>query len=210
MLAPNYQSGRDQIAGFKRLYKGSVAGEVYTQLNQPDYSAELAQLQAAAPDVVYVFYPGGMGVNFIKQYKQAGLLGKIPLVSASTVDGTTLPALKDTALGAVTGTFWGLISTTRPARISSPRSRKVQPHPLAVRGAGLRLGAADRQRAEEDRRQDRGQAGLPQRRCAPLTTRRCAGPTSSTSTATRSRTSTSSRWPRTAPAASRSRPSPRR
>jgi ABC-type branched-subunit amino acid transport system substrate-binding protein len=73
MLAPNYQSGRDQIAGFKRLYKGSVAGEVYTQLNQPDYSAELAQLQAAAPDVVYVFYPGGMGVNFIKQYKQAGL-----------------------------------------------------------------------------------------------------------------------------------------
>jgi len=107
LLAPNYQSGRDQIAGFKRLYKGSVAGEVYTQLNQPDYSAELAQLQAAAPDVVYVFYPGGMGVNFIKQYKQAGLLGKIPLVSASTVDGTTLPALKDTALGAVTGTFWG-------------------------------------------------------------------------------------------------------
>ncbi len=107
LLAPNYQSGRDQIAGFKRLYKGSVAGEVYTQLNQPDYSAELAQLQAAAPDVVYVFYPGGMGVNFIKQYKQAGLLGKIPLLSASTVDGTTLPALKDVALGAVTGTFWG-------------------------------------------------------------------------------------------------------
>jgi len=57
--------------------------------------------------VVYVFYPGGMGVNFIKQYRQAGLLGKIPLVSASTVDGTTLPALKDIALGAVTGTFWG-------------------------------------------------------------------------------------------------------
>jgi len=107
LLAPNYQSGRDQIAGFKRLYKGSVAGEVYTQLNQPDYSAELAQLQAASPDVVYVFYPGGMGVNFIKQYRQAGLLGKIPLVSASTVDGTTLPALKDIALGAVTGTFWG-------------------------------------------------------------------------------------------------------
>lgn len=107
LLAPNYQSGRDQIAGFKRLYKGAVAGEVYTQLNQPDYSAELAQLQAAAPDVVYVFYPGGMGVNFIKQYRQAGLLGKIPLVSASTVDGTTLPALKDIALGAVTGTFWG-------------------------------------------------------------------------------------------------------
>lgn len=107
LLAPNYQSGKDQLAGFKRFFKGNVAGEVYTQINQPDYSAEIAQLQAAAPDAVYVFYPGGMGVNFIKQFRQAGLLGKQPLLSASTVDGTTLPALKDTALGVISGTFWG-------------------------------------------------------------------------------------------------------
>lgn len=107
LMAPNYQSGKDQLAGFKRLFKGKVVGEVYTQINQPDYSAEIAQLQAAAPDAVYVFYPGGMGVNFIKQFHQAGMLGKQPLLSASTVDGTTLPALKDTALGVISGTFWG-------------------------------------------------------------------------------------------------------
>ncbi len=107
LMAPNYQSGRDQILGFKRLYKGKISGEVYTQLNQPDYSAELAQLQAAAPDAIYVFFPGGMGVNFIKQFRQAGLMGTIPLLSASTVDGSTLPALKETALGAYAGTFWG-------------------------------------------------------------------------------------------------------
>ncbi len=107
VMAPNYQSGRDQIAGFNRIYKGTIAGEVYTQLNQPDYSAELAQLQASAPDAVYVFFPGGMGVNFIKQYKQAGLLGKIPLLSVSTVDGTQLPALKEMALGVYAATFWG-------------------------------------------------------------------------------------------------------
>lgn|SRR5690625_1692427 len=107
MMAPNYQSGKDQLEGFKRFYKGNVIGEVYTQINQPDYSAEIAQLQAANPDAVYVFYPGGMGVNFIKQFNQAGLLGKIALVSASTVDGTTLPALQETALGAIAGTFWG-------------------------------------------------------------------------------------------------------
>lgn len=107
LMAPNYQSGKDQLAGFKRLFKGKVVGEVYTQINQPDYSAEIAQLQATAPDAVYVFYPGGMGVNFIKQFHQAGMLGKQPLLSASTVDGTTLPALKDTALGVISGTFWG-------------------------------------------------------------------------------------------------------
>lgn len=103
LLAPNYQAGKDALSGFKRMYKGTVVDEVYTTVNQPDYSAEIAQLQAAKPDAIYVFYPGGMGVNFVKQYQQAGLLGKLPMLSTSTVDGTTLPALKDIAVGAVTG-----------------------------------------------------------------------------------------------------------
>jgi branched-chain amino acid transport system substrate-binding protein len=106
-MAPNYQAGKDFVSGFKRFYKGEVVEEVYTTLNQPDYSAEIAQIASKKPDAVYVFYPGGMGVNFIKQYKQAGLLGKIPLLSTSTADGSTLPALKDIALGVISGTFWG-------------------------------------------------------------------------------------------------------
>lgn len=107
LMAPNYQAGKDAVGGFKRYYKGGIAGEVYTRVNQPDYSAEIAQLQAANPDAVYVFYPGGMGINFIKQFRQAGLLGKIPLLSVSSFDGSTLPALKETALGAISGSFWG-------------------------------------------------------------------------------------------------------
>ncbi len=106
-MAPNYQAGKDFIAGFKRLFKGEVIDEIYTPLNQPDFSAELAQVAAKNPDAVYVFYPGGLGVNFVRQYKQAGLLGKIPLLSTSTTDGSTLPAQKDDALGVISGTFWG-------------------------------------------------------------------------------------------------------
>jgi len=106
-MAPNYQAGKDFVSGFKRFYKGQIVDEVYTTLNQPDYSAEISQIAAKKPDAVYVFYPGGMGVNFVKQYKQAGLLGKIPLLSTSTTDGATLPALKDLALGVISGTFWG-------------------------------------------------------------------------------------------------------
>ncbi|WP_427309825.1 ABC transporter substrate-binding protein [Cupriavidus sp. H39] len=106
LLAPNYQAGKDAVAGFKRYYEGQIADEVYTQVNQPDYAAELAQVQAARPDAVFVFYPGGMGVNFVKQYQQAGLLGKVPLFTGSTLDGTTLPALKDAALGAWSGAAW--------------------------------------------------------------------------------------------------------
>jgi branched-chain amino acid transport system substrate-binding protein len=106
-MAPNYQAGKDFIAGFKRYYKGEVIDEIYTPLNQPDFSAELAQVAAKNPDAVYVFYPGGLGVNFVRQYKQAGLLGKIPLLSTSTTDGSTLPAQKEDALGVISGTFWG-------------------------------------------------------------------------------------------------------
>ena len=106
-MAPNYQAGKDFIAGFKRFYKGEVIDEIYTPLNQPDFSAELAQVAAKNPDAVYVFYPGGLGVNFVRQYKQAGLAGKVPLLSTSTADGSTLPAQKDDALGVISGTFWG-------------------------------------------------------------------------------------------------------
>ena len=103
-MAPNYQAGKDFVAGFKRMYKGEVIDEIYTPLNQPDFSAELAQVAAKNPDAVYVFYPGGLGVNFVRQYQQAGLLGKIPLLSSSTTDGSTLPAQKETALGVISGT----------------------------------------------------------------------------------------------------------
>jgi branched-chain amino acid transport system substrate-binding protein len=106
-MAPNYQAGKDFIAGFKRMYKGEIIDEIYTPLNQPDFSAELSQVASKKPDAVYVFYPGGLGVNFVRQYQQAGLLGKIPLLSSSTTDGSTLPAQKETALGVISGTFWG-------------------------------------------------------------------------------------------------------
>jgi branched-chain amino acid transport system substrate-binding protein len=107
IMAPNYQAGKDALAGFKRYYKaGEVIGEVYTTLNQPDYSAELSQLRAARPDAVYVFYPGGMGVNFVKQYAQAGLIKEIPLFSAFTFDETTLKGQGDAALGAYGTAFW--------------------------------------------------------------------------------------------------------
>ena len=73
LVAPNYQAGKDSLAGFKRFYNGKVVNEVYTKLGQLDYSAELAEIRAAKPDVLYAFLPGGMGTNFIKQFVAAGL-----------------------------------------------------------------------------------------------------------------------------------------
>jgi len=106
-MAPNYQAGKDMIAGFKRHFKQPLFEELYTPLNQLDFQAELAQLGAAKPDAVYVFYPGGLGVQFVRQWRQAGLSGKIPLISNNTIDGINLPALQDAAVGVGHSSYWG-------------------------------------------------------------------------------------------------------
>jgi branched-chain amino acid transport system substrate-binding protein len=107
LMAPNYQAGKDGLEGVKRYFKGEIVAEVYTEINQPDYAAELAQLSAAKPEAVFVFYPGGMGINFVKQYAQAGLKDKIPLyTTAFTINQAVLPAMGDAALGILNASFW--------------------------------------------------------------------------------------------------------
>lgn len=107
LMTPNYPAGRDALAGFKRFFKGEIAGEVYTQLGQTDYAAELAALRAARPDATYIFYPGGMGVAYIRQYGQLGLMQSIPLFAPSfSADQTILPGVGEAAIGMFSSTFW--------------------------------------------------------------------------------------------------------
>jgi branched-chain amino acid transport system substrate-binding protein len=106
LMAPNYAAGKDVIAGFKRHFKGTIAGEVYTPLTQLDFAAELAQLKSVNPSATFAFYPGGLGVQFVKQYSQAGLKDKYTLYTSYTVDNTTIPAIGEDAVGLVKTTFW--------------------------------------------------------------------------------------------------------
>jgi len=105
-VTPNYQAGKDAVAGFKRFYKGELADEIYPGLGQTDFSAEITQLAAAGPDAIYVFLPGAMGINFIKQYSQAGMMDKYPLLSSFTVDDITIPAIRDAAVGSMVSAHW--------------------------------------------------------------------------------------------------------
>jgi branched-chain amino acid transport system substrate-binding protein len=106
LIAPNYQAGKDSLNGFKHYFKGEVLDEVYVPLGQLDYQAELTRIAAAQPDAIFVFLPGGMGVNFVKQFRQAGLADKVKFLSAFTVDESTLPAQQDAALGFFGGANW--------------------------------------------------------------------------------------------------------
>jgi branched-chain amino acid transport system substrate-binding protein len=107
ILAPNYQAGKDALAGFKRFFKGEVVGELYTRLDQTDFAPEMAQVRDAKPDVVFQFQPGGLGIAFMRQYQQAGLLGAIPMVvAAPSMDATTLKAIGESAVGVNLSSHW--------------------------------------------------------------------------------------------------------
>ena len=106
LMAPNYAAGKDMITGFKRYFKGRIVDEVYTRLGQTDYQAELSQLRSKNPKAVFVFYPGGMGISFLRQYSEAGLRGIYPLYSVYTVDELSIPAVKHAALGQLETRIW--------------------------------------------------------------------------------------------------------
>jgi branched-chain amino acid transport system substrate-binding protein len=105
LMAPNYQAGKDALAGVKKQFKGEIVDEVYTPLGQLDFAAELTKIAASRPDAIFAFMPGGMGVNLVKQYRQAGL-ASTPFLSAFTTDESTLPAQGDAALGFLAGSNW--------------------------------------------------------------------------------------------------------
>src|SRR5229473_3661955 len=106
VIAPNYQAGKDMVAGLKRYYKGNIVEENYTKLGQQDYQAEITQLRSKNPKAVFAFLPGGMGIQFLKQYDQAGLRDQLPLYTVYTVDEISIPAVKDAALGIYETRYW--------------------------------------------------------------------------------------------------------
>ncbi|NVK13598.1 MAG: ABC transporter substrate-binding protein [Rhodobacteraceae bacterium] len=105
ILAPNYPAGQDALTGYKRMYQGELAGEIYTKLGQTDYAAEIAQIRASGADSVYFFLPGGMGISFLKQYAGSGV--DLPVVGpAFSFDQGILQAVGDAALGVKNTSQW--------------------------------------------------------------------------------------------------------
>jgi branched-chain amino acid transport system substrate-binding protein len=117
VMVPNYQAGKDSVAGFKLDYKGEIVEESYIPLGTLDFQVELSKIASLKPDAVFTFMPGGMGVGLVKQFKQAGLADKIPVLSAFTVDESTLPAQQDAAVGMFGGADWA-------PDLDNPQSKK--------------------------------------------------------------------------------------
>jgi len=120
ILAPNYPAGQDALTGYKRLYEGELAGELFTELGQTDFAAEIAQIRASGADSVFFFLPGGMGISFLKQYADSGV--DLPVVGpAFSFDQGILQAVGGAALGVVNTSQWNkdIVNDTNAAFVAS-------------------------------------------------------------------------------------------
>ena len=107
-MGADYQAGWEKIGGAMRHYKGKAFGPVYTPWQtQVDLAAELSQVRAADPEAVFLFYPGGAGIAFLKQFAQAGLHDKIRIYSEDTMaTELSFAAEGDAALGVIQSSSW--------------------------------------------------------------------------------------------------------
>jgi branched-chain amino acid transport system substrate-binding protein len=107
LISSNYPAGRDKMAGFKRFFKGEVVAELYPPFTQLDYAAEIAQVRANKPEAVFEFLPGGVGINFLKQFNESGQRKDVSLYTDfGGLDETMIAAVGDAAVGAQAASFW--------------------------------------------------------------------------------------------------------
>ncbi len=107
LIAPAYQAGRDILTGFKEAYEGEVLAEIYTKLDQSDFSVELVRIRSLQPDAIFQFLPGGAGINFAKQFDNSGLKKDVKVISTvHSMDDRMLAATGDAGEGFFLSTQW--------------------------------------------------------------------------------------------------------
>lgn len=160
ILAPNYQAGRDALEGFKRTYKGEIAGEIYTKLDQTDFSVELARIKSLGVDAIYQFHPGGGGINFAKQYANSGLKGTVPMILPTfSMDSRMVDATGNAAEGVHASAIWttemdnptskNFVEAFRKAYGRDPTTYAAQAYDTAhLIGTGLAATGGDLEKAD--------------------------------------------------------------
>ncbi|WP_274565000.1 ABC transporter substrate-binding protein [Streptomyces spiramyceticus] len=108
LIAAGYQAGKDEVEGFKSTFLpagGKIAGEeVYTPFpGTKNFQPYLAQIERSGAKAVFCFYAGGAAVDFVKQYRDFGLAGKIPLYAPGFLtEGGVLKGQGEAATGILT------------------------------------------------------------------------------------------------------------
>ena len=81
LIGADFEAGYEHTDAAKTGFKGEIVAQQFTPLTQLDFAADIAKIRASGADGVFAFYPGGLGIAFMRQWAQAGLSGKIPVFS---------------------------------------------------------------------------------------------------------------------------------
>ena len=116
VIVPNYQAGKDFVAGFKLDYKGEIVEDTYRAAGHAGFPGRTFQDRLDEARRGLHLHAGRHRRQPGEAVKQAGLADQIPFLSAFTVDESTLPAQQDAAIGMFGG------STGRPLSTLQNRS----------------------------------------------------------------------------------------
>ena len=88
-VAADYAFGWESLGGFQKTFEdagGQIVQKLWVPLNTTDFAPFIAQIRRDA-DAVWVLFTGRTAIQFVKQYQEAGLKARIPLIGGgSTVD----------------------------------------------------------------------------------------------------------------------------
>jgi len=101
----DYAFGWEVIGGFQKTFEengGQIIQKLWAPLGTTDFAPYLSQIKRDA-DAVFALMVAQSSLRFPKQYQDAGLKGKFPLIGGGTTfDEFVLPSLGDEAIGGMT------------------------------------------------------------------------------------------------------------
>jgi branched-chain amino acid transport system substrate-binding protein len=120
MIAYDFAFGWEVAAGFQRSFEeagGQVVQKLWPPLGTADFGPYLAQLRRDV-DAIYCVFSGADALRFGKQFTEAGLKARLPLIGGGTfTDEHVLRVQGDEVLGVVTALHYS-------AALATPANQK--------------------------------------------------------------------------------------
>ena len=104
VIGMDYAFGWEVVGGFQKTFEengGQIIQKLWAPLNTTDFAPYLSQIRRDA-DAVFALMVSISASRFPKQYQDAGLKAKLPLIGGGTTfDEFVLPSLGDEAIGGI-------------------------------------------------------------------------------------------------------------
>lgn len=115
VIGSDYAFGWEVVGGFQRTFEesgGQIIQKLWAPLGVMDLAPYISRIRRDA-DAVLTMIAGASTLQFLKQYQEAGLKAKLPLIAGGpAVDEAFLPSMGDEALGIISPLIYsGAIDT---------------------------------------------------------------------------------------------------